>query len=302
MKIKELKDNIIEFLRNYNYSYNYISSKKVLERKFINEILYLLLKNNYNRFSLIQETDSLINSIQKELKNIKYFLESQKNSKDTTIEELRKKILNEIGFWEGKKSNKNIWKRSKSSSNINNDKILSLTNEEKDLLKKYLSSISEDSFTSIIASKDNNSNEIKAEKIKVILEFLFFIRDKTIDIIHLLNKSASLFFEFLKPGLNGEQVTQSEQKIESFEANSNDEEDNANEDIEELQKEFNSNIEINTSKNEEIFNKLSVSSINDINCLSALEFIFNFKSSTDYFNELKYLFENIVLPERNIKI
>ena len=302
MKIKELKDNIIEFLRNYNYSYNYISSKKVLERKFINEILYLLLKNNYNRFSLIQETDSLINSIQKELKNIKYFLDSQKNSKDTTIEELRKKILNEIGFWEGKKSNINIWKRSKSSSNINNDKILSLTNEEKDLLKKYLSSISEDSFTSIIASKDNNSNGIKAEKIQVILEFLFFIRDKTIDIIHLLNKSASLFFEFLKPGLNGEQVTQSEQKIESFEANSNDEEDNANEDIEELQKEFNSNIEINTSKNEEIFNKLSDSSINDINCLSALEFIFNFKSSTGYLNELKYLFENIVLPERNIKI
>ena len=118
----------------------------------------------------------------------------------------------------------------------------------------------------------------------------------------MLNKSAWLFFEFLKPGLNGEQVTQSEQKIEIFEANSNDEEDNENEDIEELQKEFNSNIEINTSKNEEICNKLSVSSINDINCLSALEFIFNFKSSTDYFNELKYLFENIVLPERNIKI
>ena len=81
----------------------------------------------------------------------------------------------------------------------------------------------------------------------------------------MLNKSASLFFEFLKPGLNGEQVTQSEQKIESFEANSNDEEDNENEDIEELKKEFNSNIEINTSKNKEIFNKLSVSSINDIN-------------------------------------
>ena len=244
----------------------------------------------------------MIKCIPKELKIIKYFLDSQKNSKDKTIEELRKKILKEIRFWEGKKSTKNIWKRSKSSSKVNNDKILSLTNEEKDLLKKYLSSISEDSFTTIIASKDNNSNGIKVEKIQVILEFLFFIRDKTIDIIHLLNKSASLFFEFLKPGLNGEQVTQSEQKIESFEANSNDEEDNENDDIEELQKEFNSNIEINTSKNEEIFNKLSVSSINDINCLSAREFIFNFKSSTDYFNELKYLFENIVLPERNIKI
>ena len=36
--------------------------------------------------------------------------------------------------------------------------------------------------------------------------------------------------------------------------------------------------------------------------MSNNKFIFNFKSSTGYLNELKYLFENIVLPERNIKI
>ena len=57
----------------------------------------MVFKNNYQSFSPIEETDSLINSIQKELKNIKYFLDSQKNSKDTTILEVRNKILNEIG-------------------------------------------------------------------------------------------------------------------------------------------------------------------------------------------------------------
>ena len=34
-------------------------------------------------------------------------------------------------------------------------------------------------------------------KIQVILEFLFFIRDKLIFTIHLLNEASSLFFEFL---------------------------------------------------------------------------------------------------------
>ena len=155
MKIKELKDNIINFLRNYNYSYNYISSKKVLERKFINEILYVIFKNNYQRFSPIEETDSLINSIQKEVKNIKYFLDRQTNSKNSTLEELKKKIINEVDFWEGKKSNKNFFKKGKSSQKEKGNKIYSLSHEEKVLLNKYLSSSCDDSFTSIYASKDN---------------------------------------------------------------------------------------------------------------------------------------------------
>ena len=301
MKIKELKDNIINFLRNYNYSYNYISSKKVLERKFINEILYVIFKNNYQRFSPIEETDSLINSIQKELKNIKYFLDKQTNSKNSTLEELKKKIINEVDFWEGKKSNKNFLKKGKSSQKEKGNKIYSLSNEEKVLLNKYLSFTSDDFFTSIYASKDKIFNVINNERLQVILEFLFFIRDKTIDIIHLFNKTAPLFFEFLKSGLNNEQGTESE-KNKIVEIKSDDEEYNEEEDLERLQMEFNSNIEGNKMKNEEIFNKSSASSINEIKCLSALEYISNFKLSNDYSSELKYLFEKIVLPERKTKV
>ena len=191
--------------------------------------------------------------------------------------------------------------KGKSSQKEKVNKISFLSQEEKDLLNKYLSLTYEDSFSSIFASKDNNFKVINNEKLQVVLEFLFFIRNKTIDIIQLLNQTASLFFEFLKPGLNNEQVTKSE-KFKIVEINSNDEEDNEDEDIEELKVEFNSNIEGNKMKNEDIFNKLSASSINEIKCLSALEFIFNFKTSNDYSSGLKYLFEKIVLPERKTKV
>ena len=144
-------------------------------------------------------------------------------------------------------------------------------------------------------------NVINNERLQVIVEFLFFIRDKTIDIIHLLNKTAPLFFEFLKPGLNNEQGTDSE-KNKIDEIKSDDEEYNEDEDLELLQMEFNSNIEGNKMKNEEIFNKSSASSLNEIKCISVLEYISNFKPSNDYSSELKYLFEKIVLPERKTKV
>ena len=133
------------------------------------------------------------------------------------------------------------------------------------------------------------------------IQILFFIRDKTIDIIHLFNKTAPLFFEFLKSGLNNEQGTESE-KNKIDEIKSDDEEYNEDEDLERLQMEFNSNIEGNKMKNEEIFNKSSASSINEIKCLSALEYISNFKPSNNYSSELKYLFVKIVLPERKTKV
>ena len=44
IRIIELKEQIIDFLHDYKYSYNYISSKKVLGHKFINWILYILFK------------------------------------------------------------------------------------------------------------------------------------------------------------------------------------------------------------------------------------------------------------------
>ena len=57
------------------------------------------------------------------------------------------------------------------------------------------------SYTRIYASKSNK--DINPDKLQAILEFLFFLRDKTIDIIHLLIDNAILFFQFLTN--NGEQ-------------------------------------------------------------------------------------------------
>ena len=56
-------------------------------------------------------------------------------------------------------------------------------------------------------------------------------------------------------------------KNKIVEINSDDEEYNEDEDLEHLQMEFNSNIEGNKMKNEEIFNKSSSSSENEIKCL-----------------------------------
>ena len=49
IRIIELKEQITEFLHYYKYSYNYISSKKVFERKFINRILYILLNYHHKK-------------------------------------------------------------------------------------------------------------------------------------------------------------------------------------------------------------------------------------------------------------
>ena len=50
-KIKEIKEKLEENLRNYCHSYQYVSSKKVLERKLINSIIFIILKNHYNLFN-----------------------------------------------------------------------------------------------------------------------------------------------------------------------------------------------------------------------------------------------------------
>jgi len=47
---------------------------------------------------------------------------------------------------------------------------------------------------------------------------------------------------------------------------------------------------------------LSVKPIDKIECFSALDFIFNSRSNNDYINEIKYLYENVVLPEREGRI
>ena len=176
----------------------YIFSKKIPELKFINRILFILFKYNHKRFQEIIEDEHIINSIQNELKNILKFLG---DSIDNTKEQLKSKISEEIKFLEEKKLKKQAY-TFKTPLNLEKNKIKSknnlvLTDKEKDLLKDYLISDFEDSYSTILASEINNTDRITSKKLQVILEFLFFIRDKTSAIIHSLNEASSLFFQFL---------------------------------------------------------------------------------------------------------
>jgi hypothetical protein len=99
-KIKEIKEKLSYYLRNYFHSFDYISSKKVLERKLINSIIFLLFKNHSSLFKKIEFTSSIMFSLIKELKDILKFLgNSSKKSP------LYKKIKKEIEYFE--KFNKN---------------------------------------------------------------------------------------------------------------------------------------------------------------------------------------------------
>lgn len=311
IKIKELKNNIIKFLQDYNYSYNYISSKKVLERKFINGILFTLFKYHHDKFDKVKENDSLINSLQKELQNIIKFLE---NSENKIVAALKQKILYEYKYFEGKKkSNKSV--KSKSTEKISK-KDFSLTNGEKTLLKNYLISSSEDSYTTITTLKHDNPEIINPNKLQVIIEFLFFIRDKTVDIIHLLNDTVLVFFEFLnqcsaRKKLEKENKIENEINeiiIESDESSNDDEEEidiNNDEYIDELKKEFNASFsKSHEKKNKEIFTSSKIQTNNEISLSSAFKYIFDGRPDNDFSNELNYLYENVILPKRkkNIEI
>ena len=73
-KIQEIKTKLLDYMRNYYYSFNYVSSKKVLERKLINSIIVSLLKNHYDKFERVEINENIINSIQKELSAILRYL------------------------------------------------------------------------------------------------------------------------------------------------------------------------------------------------------------------------------------
>ena len=315
VRLTELKGKIIDFLRNYNYSFNYISSKKVLERKFINGIIYDLFKHNHGRFQKIKEDDNIINSIQKEIQNIIKFLEDVKDSKKAGLIE---KLNKEITSLESRKNIKNIGNKkligqkyhSKASGNTSkknyeqNEK-LSLTKEEKALLDNYLFSNTEDSYSRIFASESNNSGGISHKKIQVILEFLFFVRDKTIRTIHLLNESSSQFFDFLNIcSLNKNINKNDNQESNNINTNKNviannsdDEDDN---EIEELKKDFNCQFLSNyKEKNEKLFKSISIETKDKIKCSSALNYIFSNTPKENYAKVISYLYENVVLPERN---
>lgn len=307
MNIDALKQKIINFLRTYYNSYNYISSKKVLERKFINEILFILFKYHHQSFESIKETDNIIHAIQKELSNIIKFLDK---SKDEAAFELLEKIKKENAYLENKKQNKKDNKKNRGSfqknsvkQENNSEKRISLTDEEKSILMEYSLSNTEDSYTVIYASKLKNPKGITADKLQVIIEFLFFIRDKTIDTIHLLNETVVLFFHFLNKNSLDKQAGQKE----GIQINNNKEEDFYDDDddnyyIEELKKDFNIKYSKNSKlENKKIFKNISIQPTNQIRCVSALDYIFKSinNNNEDYTNEINYLYENVVLPERN---
>ena len=297
MQIQSLKNKIIDFLQKYNYSYNYFSSKKVLERKFINHILYVIFKYNHYRFKKINLDDFIITSIQKELNNIIKFLLTQNHNKDkeSQINDLITKINQEIKYFEGKR------KKNGNKFSINNftSKRIILTEEDKALLTNYSLSIIDESFSTIFADKSKKFNDINPERLQVIIEFLFFIRDKTIAIIHLLNDAAILFFDFLNKGSSNNLKDKfNENEININLDNTKKGIDNC--DIEELDKNYKFTYSNNHKNlNKKIFDVISVKPKDDIKCISALDYIFNRQYNKSYLDELNYLYVNVVLPERN---
>ena len=95
-----------------------------------------------------------------------------------------------------------------------------------------------------------NQDGFNSKKLQVILEFLFFIRDKTIDIIHLLNNAALFFFEYLNkfPSDKSELFKKNDDNII---INKIKDDNNDSYYIEELEKEF----QFNHSSDHENLNK-----------------------------------------------
>ena len=312
IEIMELKANIVDFLRNHNYSYYYILSKKVFELKLINGILFILFKYNYKRFQKIEEDGYILNSILKELKNIIRFLGYSNNN---TKEKLKSKIKDEIKFLEDKKEKINSKNNNINNSNSEPEKQPSvkgknenknknkrfLTDKEKDLLTDFFISDSDVFYSTICASELNNTDRINYKKLQAILEFLFFIRDKTISIIHSLNETSSLFFEFLNENSLQKDIAKNEIIEETKNEISDDDSDNDDYDygfnIEELKKEFNYNFSKKYKKQNERLLK-NLSAVSQINCVSAIDYIFSNNPYYNYKNEINYLFENFVLPNQ----
>jgi hypothetical protein len=73
--------------------------------------------------------------------------------------------------------------------------------------------------------------------------------------------------------------------------------------LEELQNDFNDNTfsKGQNNNNEGIIKKLSAKPIDKVKLTSALDYIFIASTNNDYLDEIKYLYENVVLPERKEK-
>ena len=176
-----------------------------------------------------------------------------------------------------------------------------MTEKEKALLNNYSLTITQDSYTLIYASKLNNSKEIDYRKIQVILEFLFFIRDKSIFTIHLLNETSLLFFEYLTQYSSvkkNDKDDKNEIKEIGTNKNLNFDDDDDNDDIGELKKDYNLIFsEDHKENNEKLFENLLVQYNENMDLNSALNFIFYNNDMDDYRHELDYLLQNVVFPK-----
>ena len=293
-KIKEIKTELSDYLKNYFQSFNFISSKKVLERKLINSIIFLLFKNQYSLFENVEFTDYINNSIIKELKDIRKFLE-----KSNINTPLYSKISKEIDYFETFKSSQdNGMALAKKKSEMECNHVF-LTLEEKQVLQKYSSNNFEESFTSIHASTTQRNPVFDPEKLQIILDFLFFARDKTIDTIHILNKKALPFFGYLSEhDLESQEVNKTE-KIQLTNIINNSDKDSL-EELKNYSTPKNSNNADIINKN--IFNSLKVNPKEEINSHSAFDYIFFYKPPENYKKEIKYLYENVVLPLENVTL
>lgn len=177
-----------------------------------------------------------------------------------------------------------------------------MTEKEKALLNNYSLTITQDSYTSIYASKLNDSKEIDYRKIQVILEFLFFIRDKSIFTIHLLNETSLLFFEYLTQYSSVKKNDKDDKsEIKEISTNKNlnfDDDDDNDDDIGELKKDYNLIFSENHKENnEKLFENLLVQYNENMDLNSALNFIFYNNDMDDYRYELDYLLQNVVFPK-----
>ena len=292
IKVRDIKAKLEDHLRNYCYSYHYVSYKKTMERQLINSIIFILLKNHYNLFDPVKLNENLANSLKKELKDILEFLVNYpKNSS------LSNKIKKEIKYFETFKNSKDYKDNNKFIFKETGG-IVFLTKEEKEILKNYYSRISEESYTSIYAAKEIKNPPIESLKLQIILDFLFYLRDKTINIIHILEKNALSFFEYLnqKPSKNSEEEKESKNLI-NIEGDKK--EDKAQ--LEEMKYYIPPKRSNNAKKiNSQLLSVLKVNPRNEIDSYSAFDYIFFYKTKENYNKEIQYMYQNFVLPLNQI--
>ena len=291
LEIDNLKNHINEILSNYYYSYNFISSKKIIERKIINTYLYSILKHYYSYFKPIKEDEKIINTIIKELSAIIKYFKSRKDA-----ESLVNKIKFELNNFQTKllinkdyekfkyQKNKIKYKKeSKSLKELIDNQIIKLEPNDMQLLKEYsIQNLDNESFTTILVDESKNNFIIQPNKLQVIIEFLFFLRDKAIDIIHLLEKDSALYFPLLNKTDISIECENSEKIIKIINENENEKDINYIE------------------KNKQLFKKIRVNKKEEILLKHTFQYLFQEKVKYNYKKEVQYLIDNIIIPNNKI--